>query len=326
LLIATWASVGCAGHGSVAEIPRLTGDVNVEMAPTIEGVRTGFEGIGVHDEWRAGDQVTYALTLRDADEIRHTIFEVTILGWRSGSVGLRLGSSDGDEVWRVTSDLIACLVRRLTWDGSDPSTVREEGVRVSRIPDGALKNGLHEYMQVYDVDKPLESQTESAELGWMFAMLGMRNLLEAGEHEGRIIRSLVRTPGLWSVVTHLGVIVDIGFVEEESPGKPVKVQLGDATLEGVRVGLVLSMNGRQALVGSVVAVPVKSPLGPANGVVLVEAVRPGDPSRSATLRLIGAGWSDIGDSGLFDLDKRRFGPEQAIDRSVTEEFMGGHDH
>jgi len=275
----------CASNRAVVTL--APGGRVVELAPIPDApeISTGFDTLEPERDWDTGDTVAYALTLRSAEEARHSIIEVTTSGIPVGTLDFAMTLTASGERREFEIPMIRCFVNHFEWDGVDPSTMRPTGDRASAVPAVAFENGLFEQMQVWNGgERPFETLGPQ-EIGWTVALFTMSRLFEAGEHEGRFVRSLIRTPSLMSMIL---VEISLDYLDPERPGEPVEVVLGDQRVEGVRVGMMLLLNDRPALVGSVVSVPVSPPLGPGNGVVLIEASHATDPARTATLRLIGA--------------------------------------
>jgi len=306
-LIGCLAAAGCAGSGrSAIALPVEASGAEVvwvEGWPRTEAVEGGFGPLEPERGWARGDSVLFSLDLSTGRERRHRLIEIVLLDRSTAWWNWEMTSGDDGAEQAVSTPLVWCLVNSYEWDGTDPQTARPLGTRLSHFPEISLRAGLFEYSTLVErtggrtLDKWSIDQTDQA-TGWLFAAMGLGRVFRGDTDEGAAFLEIIRRPSFLSILLNLGVRMSITQKEEGAKAEgwraePVKVSLagrggGRQRVVGRRVPLVLEINGKPALRASVVATRVVPPLGPSNGIVLVEAAHPADPDKWATLRLVGA--------------------------------------
>ncbi len=271
------------------------------------GLMGGMDASEPGGDWRPGDSVLLGMTVRNGSEpARELYLRVTVadqLRVSSGNETFLLGDSaefkmspkNGEPEYRVLArfSLVMLLVEMFDQHGALVSRT------TAMMPEPCLRYGLTEFIELDRVSDPFAARPRGPVVngayeaspeqvrsmaGWL-ALIRLPEFMQREKSVNGIVRTVVREPGLGSIIRHLGVSVSLGLDPATAePIAPAPPWSGPT----YRVPLEVQANDAKATDCTLTVTRADPPLGPCNGLVALEASRPGDPSRRLSVTLLAA--------------------------------------
>jgi len=254
--------------------------------------------------WRPGDSVLLGVSLADGrgpereSYIRVTVAEPMRAGNESFTLrdhaDFTMKPKNGDPGYtlRAEFDLVMLLVE----------TFDERGEPMSRttalMPEPCMRYGLTEFIGLEQETDPFGKRSGPivngvaaatpdqvrVMAGWL-ALVRLPEFMRREKTVNGIVQTVIRPPGLGSILRHMGVSVSLGLDPEKAePAAPPAPWVGAA----YRVPLDVLTNGARATDCELTVTSADPPLGPCNGLLALEASRPDDPGRKLSVRLLAA--------------------------------------
>jgi hypothetical protein len=270
------------------------------------GLLDGFDPPEAGAQWRPGDATLLGIRVEDGARVRESYMRITVgdkmrfdLNGAShamadhADVMIRPHGAAAPYTLRTDFDLVAVVIDLFDAQGNRTSRT------TAMMPEPCLKYGLFEYVDQERVSEPLSGpaldgpengprmaspEQVRAMAGWL-ALMRLPEFMEREAGVDALAKTVIRMPGIASLIANMGVSVAIGLSRGKS--EPVAAP---APLTGAcyRVPLDVEANGAQATDCTITLVRADPPLGPCNGMVALEARHPDHPDRKLTVRLLAA--------------------------------------
>ncbi|HEX6813072.1 MAG TPA: hypothetical protein VF384_15715 [Planctomycetota bacterium] len=253
-------------------------------------VLSGFDERAVAPDWVPHDQVLFALRLDKAGDVKRWLLHLDAqaeVPVSSMSPGSTVANPDGSASVSMQSLSGVTVVKVFEADGVllDETTVA--------LPASYLSQGLLPSIRAHTVDEAQDRGTiEAAEALrlWMQGYFTMEALLSV-VRENDVLASyfwqVVETPGVWSVITHLGASPSVHLSFEKSVAasapEPLRSDAG-----AFSVPLRVDVNGTAALFVDLLAGEASRPYALCGGIVAATARHPTRRDVKFSMQLIAA--------------------------------------
>lgn len=266
------------------------------------GARTGFDDRSPDAAWDGNDEVLFALRLRKGAEVHRWLLHLEVV---LGEHLIARVDNDPDhriELWET---------RTWTWtethDGTSQDvtttsrmlpvlvTIRDQhGARLDhslvKLPANLLGRGLLPAIERarHADPEPLAGDASRPMVEAMIATMALLHVVQQDDVLADYFWQVVEKPGLWSVLTHLGVQATMTMPFEQSlPATRLPAGLPPVDRAFV-VPLRIEVNGHPALLADVVAVDAARPYALCGGMVAAVARHPTRPEITFELQLLAA--------------------------------------
>lgn len=279
--------------------------LSVEAFPGAAAILSGFDAEGDDREWAIGDQALFGLRLQKGDEVQCWLMHLRVQGARQPKQHGTFKMQDGTEVGGIEFDLnnygtqsftgqqegepFTCRIKSLLlpvavtiYDGSG----QQLGSSQVQLPADVLGRGLLPsidaglaFEKARLAGKPMAAAARAAlrqpMLDGYVCLMSIVNLVQEDDVLAQYFWQVVQKPGVWSVLTSLGVQVSTSMQLERSvpAAMPATMPYLDRAMV---LPLRIDVNGEPALFVDVLATTPRRPLALCGGMVAAAARHPTD--------------------------------------------------
>ncbi|HEY3861527.1 MAG TPA: hypothetical protein VGO59_06520 [Verrucomicrobiae bacterium] len=174
------------------------------------------------------------------------------------------------------------------WGAFDREKKQTSGTFAFSVANEPFPSAEVERVRLQDAPLQLTAREERALAGWIPALTSYFGIIEETPNLSGILYKVLDLPSVWSMARNMGVKADIGLKHGEVT--PVSVPGWGLPDEGALYALPITvkLNGRPALILTLIATAPRPPLLACGGIVGMVAENPADEENYLTLRVVSA--------------------------------------
>ena len=284
------AAAGCASAPIVSPAPTSSfAPLPLAEFPGATAISTGFDERTADADWRTHDQALFALQLEKDGDVVRWLLHIDVSTPRSITLVDPPATSTGQG---MSGSILAqpVVVATRVFDAAGKLLTATDVA----LPAGFLAHGL---LPKIDRDTSPRGQDDASKeevfesiaqiLRAHYAISALLDVVRKNEELDDYFWRVVDAPGLFSVVAHMGVSINVDMAFERSVAATVPPPL-PAVERAYAVPLRIDVNGSTALFVDLLATDASRPYAICGGIVAAVARHPTQPDTSLRLQLIAA--------------------------------------